>query len=55
MSDVAVRPEMKFPREGDYVSCYCWCMRHMVQVKIETIWAKKTDSCGHPDCKEPDQ
>jgi len=42
--------EIKIPKEGDYVPCLCWCTRKIVSVRIEAIWAKQTDSCGHPNC-----
>jgi len=44
----------RFPREGDWVSCMCWCTRKILSVPIELIWKKQTESCGHPGCKPLD-
>lgn len=44
----------RIPREGERVDCLCWCMRRVVLVRVEDIWKKRTETCGHPDCNAPD-
>lgn len=45
--------EIRIPTDGDRVPCLCWCMRRQLDIPIETVWALKTESCGHPNCREP--